>query len=109
MPLFNTMTCDSKVMLASRSMDAMPIATEDCWKVVRWPNKCRWRYSRALHAGFRLVFRKKLHRRAQHNFYITFISILLFLYYVYFILHFFYITWIKLNLYIKKVQFSIYS
>jgi len=79
---------------------------------IRWPNKCRWRYSRALHAGLRLVFRKKRHRRAQHithNFYITFISILLFLYYVYFILHFFYITWIKLNLYIKKVQFYIYS
>jgi len=33
-------------------MDAMPIAREDPWKVARWPNKCRWRYSRALHAGF---------------------------------------------------------
>jgi len=67
MLLFNTVICDSRAMLVSHSMDTMPIAMENPWKVARWPNKCRWRYSRALHAGFRLVFRKKRHWRAQRR------------------------------------------
>lgn len=29
MPLFNTVICDSRAMLKSHSMDAMPIATEN--------------------------------------------------------------------------------
>jgi len=45
MLLFNTVICDSRAMLVSHSMDAMPITMEDPWKVARWPNKCRWRYS----------------------------------------------------------------
>jgi len=36
-------------------------------KAARRPKKCRRRYSRALHAGFRLAFRKKRHRRAQRR------------------------------------------
>jgi len=47
MLLFNTVICDSRARLVSHSMDAMPIATEDPWKVARWPEKCQWRYSRA--------------------------------------------------------------
>jgi len=66
MLLFNTVICDSRAMLVSHSMDAMPIATEDPWKVARWPNKCRWRYSRA-YWGFRLAFRMKRHWRAQRR------------------------------------------